>query len=48
MIRTSKYRISCLSLIIDSDPETFIAAEAEKANAIGEELGDILDLDIGL
>ena len=48
MVRTAKYRISCLTLIIDSDPETFIAAEAEKSNAIGEELGDLLDIDVGL
>ena len=48
MIRTAKYRISCLALIIDDEPDIFIAAEAERADAIGEELGDILDIDVGL
>ncbi len=48
MIRIAKYRISCLSLITDSNPESFIAAEAEKSDAIGEEIGDLLDIDIGL
>ena len=48
MIRTAKYRISCLSLITDSAPDAFIAAEAEHAEAIGEEIGDFLDLDLGL
>jgi len=48
MIRTAKYRISCLAVMGDEDPEIFIAAEAEKADAVGEELGDLLDIDIGL
>lgn len=48
MIRTAKYRISCLSVITDSNLDAFIADEAEKASAVGEELGDILDIDIGL
>jgi len=48
MIRTARYRISCLTLITDNESENFIAAEAEKANAIGEEFGDFLDIDIGL
>ena len=48
MIRTARYRISCMSLITDIAPDAFIAAEAERADAIGEELGDLLDIDIGL
>ena len=48
MIRTARYRISCISVISYSDLDLFIADEAEKASAIGEELGDILDIDIGL
>lgn len=48
MIRTARYRISCMSLITDSDLDAFIAAEAERADAIGEELGDLLDIDVGL
>jgi len=48
MIRTAKYRISCLAIVIDDDPDQFIAAEAERTDAIGEEIGDILDIDVGL
>ncbi|MCK4841851.1 MAG: DUF898 domain-containing protein [Methylococcales bacterium] len=48
MIRTTKYRISCMSLITNSDPDAFIAAESEQAAAIGEEAGDFLDIDLGL
>lgn len=48
MIRIARYRISCLSLITDGDSEAFIAAKAEKSDAIGEEIGDLFDIDIGL
>ena len=48
MIRTSRYRVSCMSMIVNTDPEAFIAAEAEQADAIGEEIGDFLDIDLGL
>jgi uncharacterized membrane protein YjgN (DUF898 family) len=48
MIRTARYRITCLSLTASADLDGFIAAEAERADAIGEEIGDFLDIDIGL
>ncbi len=48
MIRTTNYRISCMSLITDENTESFIAAEKEQADAIGEEIGDFMDLDLGL
>lgn len=48
MIRMARYRVSCLALIADAEINTFISAEAEKADAIAEELGDMLDIDIGL
>lgn len=48
MIRTARYRISCMSLVANSELEAFFAAEPESADAIGEELGDLLDIDIGL
>ncbi len=48
MIRMAKYKISCLALFTDNEVDVFLAAEAERADAIGEELGDILDIDIGL
>ncbi len=48
MIRTAKYRVYCLALVTDNEIETFIAAESEKSDAIGEEIGDLLDIDFGL
>lgn len=48
MIRTTNYRISHTSLMVDENAETFIAAEKEQAAAIGEEIGDFMDLDLGL
>ncbi|MDD2761253.1 MAG: YjgN family protein [Methylomonas sp.] len=48
MIRTARYRLSCLTMVSSGDMNAFIAAEAEKAEALGEELDDLLDLDIGL
>jgi len=48
MVRTFRYRLSCLTMISDGDLNVFIAGEAEHAEALGEELDDLLDLDIGL
>ena len=48
MIRTSRYRLSRLTMISNGDIDAFIAAESENTEALGEELDDLLDLDIGL
>lgn len=48
MIRTARYRISCISVHVEGNVDEFIAAETERAEAIGEEIGDMFDLDIGL
>lgn len=48
MIRTARYRISCISVYVEGNVDEFIAAETERAEAIGEEIGDMFDLDIGL
>ena len=48
MVRTARYRLSCIAFVGTGDTDTFIAGEAEKAGALGEELEDLLDLDIGL
>ena len=48
LIRTARYRISCLAILPEGDLDDFIAAEEQRAGAFGEELGDFLDLDIGL
>jgi len=47
-IRMARYRIACLSLNSTGDLDQFISAEAEQAEGIGEEVGDFLDIDIGL
>ncbi len=47
-IRTINYRISHLSVEFHQQAEQFIAAEKERANAVGEELGEFLDIDLGL
>ena len=48
MIRTAQYRISCISVYLEGNVDEFIAAETERTEAIGEEIGDMFDLDIGL
>ncbi|MGR9088858.1 MAG: YjgN family protein [Gammaproteobacteria bacterium] len=48
MIRTARYRISCIRACPDIDFADFVAAQAQHADAIGEEVGDIFDIDFGL
>ena len=48
MVRTTRYRLSRISVVGSGDADAFIAGEAEKSGALGEELDDLLDLDIGL
>jgi uncharacterized membrane protein YjgN (DUF898 family) len=48
IIRITRYRISAITVHVNNDPHEFIAAEAQKVQAIGEEIGDIFDIDIGL
>jgi uncharacterized membrane protein YjgN (DUF898 family) len=48
-IRMIRYRLANLTLhVVSDDLNNFVAAEQEKASAIGEEMGDMLDVDIGL
>ncbi len=48
VIRLARYRISAITVHVNSDPQEFLAAETKKVQAIGEEIGDIFDIDIGL
>lgn len=48
IIRTLRYRLGHMTLLADEDPETFVAAEEEQVSALGEEVGDFFDMDIGL
>ena len=47
-IRVTRYRLSCLSINVQGNPEDFIAAEKKRSSAIGEEVGEMFDMDIGL
>lgn len=48
VIRTLRYRLDHLTLLADEDPEQFVAGEEEQVSALGEEVGDFFDMDIGL
>ncbi|MDH5408144.1 MAG: YjgN family protein [Gammaproteobacteria bacterium] len=47
-IRMARYRASKLSLLAVTDLDGFVKNEQEQVNAIGEEVGEIFDVDIGL
>lgn len=46
-VRMVRYRMNTLCLIPEGDLDTFIAAKAEEESALGEEMGDVFDMDIG-
>ena len=46
-VRTTRYRLSKLSFIPGGELNAFLAAKQQEENAIGEEIGDIMDIDIG-
>ena len=49
MIRSARYRADRLTLLIRrGDLNDLVGAEQENASAIGEEIGELLDLDLGL
>lgn len=47
-VRIIRYRLSCLSLTASQPLESFVASEKERITATGQEMGDMLDLDLGL
>ncbi|MFO7602422.1 MAG: YjgN family protein [Gammaproteobacteria bacterium] len=47
-VRTARYRVSKLSFIPGANLNAFLAARQEEENAIGEQVGEIMDIDIGL
>jgi len=47
-IRTLRYRLTCLTFLAGEDPDVFVAAEEKQVSALGEEVGDFFDMDIGL
>jgi len=47
-VRTARYKAEHIQFIADGDLNTFVAAEEEQINALGEEVGEVFDFDIGL
>ena len=48
MIRSARYRAKTLSLLTATNLDSFIANQQEQVSAMGEEFGDIFDIDVGL
>jgi len=47
-IRTVRYRLSNLKVSISGGLDSFVAGEQEKVEALGEEITDFIDFDLGL
>ena len=47
-MRTLKYQLDHTWLDVSADIEAVVAGQAEKVSSIGEEIGDVFDVDIGL
>jgi uncharacterized membrane protein YjgN (DUF898 family) len=47
-IRLTRYRLECLSLVARGPLDHFLAGQDEEVSAIGEEIGDIFDMDFGI
>ncbi|MEO5341874.1 MAG: YjgN family protein [Gammaproteobacteria bacterium SHHR-1] len=47
-VRLARYRAQCLSLKAKGSLGRFIAAEEQRAGALGEEIGEAFDLDLGI
>ncbi len=48
MVRTARYRASRFAVIVDGDIDAFVAEGREREGAVGAEIGDAFQLDIGL
>lgn len=47
-IRTAAYKAAHTQVIVNGDLESFVTAEREKSNALGEGVHDVFDIDISL
>ena len=47
-VRTARYRASKTSIETNGDLEQFVKAQVEKQSALGEEMGEMFDMDLGL
>ncbi|MCW8886676.1 MAG: YjgN family protein [Motiliproteus sp.] len=48
MVRIAHYKAEHLTLLANTDLDGFVASEEEHVTALGEEMGDIFDVDVGL
>lgn len=48
MVRVANYKAEHLSLVANEDLDGFVAAEEDNVSALGEEFGDIFDMEVGL
>jgi len=48
VIRTRRYRLSCLSMIVKDDPVYEANASLPRVGAMGQELGDFFNVDLGI
>lgn len=47
-VRTMRYRMNKLTLLANGDLDQFVQAEQAKVSALGEEIGEVFDIDIGI
>ncbi|MBL7004420.1 MAG: DUF898 domain-containing protein [Gammaproteobacteria bacterium] len=47
-VRTAKYKIECLTLEMNGSLDEFINAETEHVNALGEQVGEVFDMDVSI
>jgi len=47
-VRFARYKAEHLELLGNADLDSFVASEKENVTALGEELGDIFDMEVGL
>lgn len=47
-VRMASYRASCTTVIIAGDLDKFVGGQQESTSALGEELGEMFDLDIAI
>jgi uncharacterized membrane protein YjgN (DUF898 family) len=48
VIRTRRYRLSCLSMIVQGEPVFEANASLSRVGAMGQELGDFFNVDLGI
>jgi uncharacterized membrane protein YjgN (DUF898 family) len=48
VVRTARYRASCLAVECEGDPDSVLAGVARPVGAAGDELGEVFDVDVSL